>query len=260
MTDHNDEDSNESGTEGLFGAARKALGMQRRHPNDGDSRRSAMAVRERQGPTAVELASIAAGPSVRMDAQALVVMIATYGEGDKRGKFAFSSTELAGAPAGSNKDTGASWGAVEGSLKGPDGKSISGPRLRDAVAFLVGKGWAKTTDDGEFASGTDFHEVSLTATGRDLVHGAASAALAGGGNVPGGDLFGGFPDFGAPAASVAPVLSDRDAFANMLAKAKVAFATDPNDEGTDITLSVKRKPLVVFTFDVNGALEGVGEP
>lgn len=191
-------------------------------------------------------AVIASGASVPADARKLALMLASYGEGDRLGKYAFSSTELAGRPAATRKDAHDreyDEPAVVGSL------GISGARLRDAVAFLKERGWAKTTEDGEFASGCDFHEVSLTATGRSTIQGRVAA---------GDETLGmGMPSLDGPGGGFEDkprAQSDRDTMMAMYAKAKVNVTVTHGEGVTVLTVNG-----LDHTFDEDGKLIGTAK-
>ncbi len=207
------------------------------------------------------LAKIATGPNIKHDAQAVMLKLASYGEGDRRGKYAFSSTELCGISVaatsreirtypdqnGVSKVTGVeTFDAIPASpVPGADGTPLTGVRLRDAVNFMCSKGWATTTQDGPYAPGTDFHEVSLTPAGRDVMHVAATN--------------GGLPDFGnldGPMRGAVAERSDRDALLTMLARARVKLTTG-HDEDSGTTV-VEIGTYAAFTFDSDGELIGVG--
>lgn len=189
-------------------------------------------------------ALIQSGASVQADARKLALMLASYGEGERLGKYAFSSSELAGRPAATRKDAhdrSYDEPAVAGSL------GIPGPRLNDAVLFLVERGWAKTTDDGEFAPGTSFHEVSLTATGRSSIQGKVAA---------GDETLGMMPSMDGPSGggSAAPPQSDRDAMMAMYAKARINVNVTHGDGVTVLTVNGLEN-----TFDEYGALIGTAK-
>ncbi len=192
-------------------------------------------VRESNAPLAKLQHVVATGADVQSDAQKLLFFLASYGEGDRVGKYAFESAELVGSV-----DGGAAGGYAEG-LKELGG--MTGSRLSDAGNYLAGKGYAKLTHDGEYGKECGFHEVALTDTGRAAAQGVVKRASGGG---SGFDLFG---DMGPPAAVV---VAEREQLTAMLARARVGFSVASAEDTMEVVLDKG----VAFTFDAEGKLLG----
>lgn len=228
---------------------------------------------------------VASGADVRSDAQKLLYFLASYGEGDRIGKYAFSSGELVGLRAtkrssasvvGSGAD--ARWVETMEEVPGVEASvrdlALTGPRLSDAANYLKSLGWAKLTHDGEFGIDCNFHEVSLTDAGRAAAQGAVKRA--GSRAKDGGSV--GFDDLSpfAPLDPPAPAAErcDRDTFTAMLSNARIKYSVEhlsgggggdagASDNGGDeeemTTVEVgKGKHRFEFTFDCNGKLTGCG--
>lgn len=215
---------------------------------------------------------VANSADIASDAQRIAIILASYGEGDRMGMYAFDGRELIGEagrevtiqgdmsidPVTKNatyNDRVEKTEDFSNSEHKLDGITVE--RLRNAVGFLVDHGWARTTADrGTFAKGLDWDEVVLTTEGRASVQQFVKRAADHGG-------FEGLPplfDFAGAPALPAPASTDTElqSFQKMLSRARVKHAVDPND-ADDTTQVFLNRLHVVFTFDSEGKLEGVAE-
>lgn len=210
----------------------------------------ALAFRDSSQPLQKVAATVASGADVQADAQRVMLKLATYGEGDRLGKYAFSSTELINdlvIP-------------VYASAVEPVAAVSAGSRLRDAVSYLKSRGYADTTEDGEFAPGTDFHEVKLTTLGRDATQSFVKKHVSANGGGEGDRMPSLFDDLpGGPAPPMAPS-NDRDTFTAMLSRARIRHGVEHDEDGGVTHVEVKTsRSLGYFTFDVDGKLLGVSK-
>jgi hypothetical protein len=216
-------------------------------------------------------ALVRAGETVEADAQRLLLALASYGEGSRRGRYAFTSAELCGVehkvsgkrtveergiddkgePVTRKAEEDA-WGWFPTPTEQACG--IPGARLSDAASLLVARGWAEKLDAGPFAPDCDFHEVKLTAQGREAaqkwVGAVAERASAASEST--------FPSIFADPKPVTREKTDLEALQAMLTRAKVSYAVDGGDESTGTT-AVGLKDIAVFTFGEDGKLMGVGK-
>lgn len=225
-------------------------------------------------------AIVAAGKDVQMDAQRVMFFLSSYGEGDKLGRYVFTSMELVGRGAYEAdvrdityaKDPANPLGSgipQETTRKVPvdaispteDGLKLdmSGVRLRDAVHLLREQGWVETTSDGDFGQDCDFSSVKLTAKGREIALTAVKKAMKKGGARFEDDGFAGMPDLFDPGfgGASAPQLTDLQQQQGMLSRAKVPFTVEHSDDGERTIININDKPA--FVFDAEGALVNTGK-
>ena len=208
---------------------------------------------------------VAGGADVQSDAQRLLFFLASYGEGDRIGKYAFGSGELVGLkPVTRMTDAGpiVTSPATPPSEEARAGLGgMSGSRLSDAATYLTGRGWAKLTHDGEFGIDANFHEVVLTDQGRAAAQGVVRRAASAGGGLEGG----GSPDlFGDGPAAPAIVAVERDQLSAMLARARIAYNVEHAPEGREAGDDRSNEGMTTiaiasgaeFTFDASGKLVG----
>lgn len=268
--------------EGIFG--RKNKGGQGAIVKQVQQDNAALALAHKQVGKLATL--VASGNTVTADAQRLLLFLASYGDGERMGKYVFTSGELCGLPA-AKKAAGQSkvkmqdpdmspndplnvarerivddFVTVPASPPTDDGVALGleGPKLNDAVKVLVSRAWAKTTDDGEFGIGCDFNELSLTEAGRMAAQGAVKkAGLKAGASF---ESFDGLPGLFDEPGSVGfggAAQAERDQLTSMLARAKIGFGVDHvEDEGVSVVSIKGKNARVEFTFNTDGQLEGVG--
>lgn len=272
------------GDDGVFDAtnsgARKATGGALAKVDNGKGSALAEYVKEGAGKLA---AVIAAGKDVQMDAQRVMFFLASYGEGDRLGRYVFTSLELVGReehqydvkemewepekatpenpnPIGSGKQVmKTTQKTAPAQPRSEDGAKlgISGIRLRDAVHLLRDRQWVETTDDGEFGQDCDFATVKLTAKGRELAlisvkkhmqKGGASFEEGGFAGMP--DLF----DLGGGGSGSAPQLTELQQQQSMLTRAQVPFRVEHEGSGDDARSIILINDKPSFVFDAKGAL------
>jgi hypothetical protein len=102
-------------------------------------------------------AAVAGKQDIKSDSDRIMMFLASYGAGERLGRFAFQGFELL------------------------EQLGIPAPRLQDACRHLQHRGLMKITEDGEFAPGLDFYEAALTSEGR---YAAQQFVAAGGLNQP----------------------------------------------------------------------------
>lgn len=268
------------GGDGVFdgnSGARKATGGELAKVDNGKGSALAQHVREGAGKLA---AVVAAGRDVQMDAQRVMFFLSSYGEGDKLGRYVFTSLELVGRgeyehevrditydkdpanPLGSGipRETTRKvpMPAIEAEAFGDGVKlDMSGIRLRDAVHLLRDQGWVETTSDGEFGQDCDFSSVKLTAKGREIALTAVKKAMKKGGARFDDDGFAGMPDLFDPGFGGAARETDLQQQTAMLARAKVPFTVEHSADGERTIISINDKPA--FVFDAAGALVNTGK-
>lgn len=254
---------------------RKAHGLTK--VDNGKGSALAQYVKEGAGKLA---AVVASGKDVQMDAQRVMFFLSSYGEGDRLGRYVFSSMELVGRgeyehgvtdityekdpanPLGSGipKETKR---MVQVEAVGPseEGQKLdmSGIRLRDAVHLLREQGWVETTSDGEFGQDCDFSTVKLTAKGREIALTAVKRHMKKGGAEFDDVGFAGMPDLFDLGGSFSGGAQQTDLAQQtaMLTRAKVAFNVEHSNDGDRTTILIDDKPA--FVFDAEGALVNTGK-
>lgn len=225
-------------------------------------------------------AVVASGKDVQMDAQRVMFFLSSYGEGDRLGRYVFTSMELVGRgeyehevrdityekdpdnPLGSGfpKETMRK-AKVEAIGPSEDGLKLdmSGIRLRDAVHLLRSQGWVETTSDGDFGQDCDFSSVKLTAKGREIALTAVKKHMKKGGAQFDDDGFAGMPDLFGLGGSFGGGAEQTDLAQQtaMLSRAKVAFTVEHSDDGERTIININDKPA--FVFDAQGALVNTGK-